>query len=71
MSTKYKDVSEVPSSVLAARLEELAEAVANNRMDEFVMRIPAEVDRDADIVLMEAAKRLDYFRRTHNLNSAA
>lgn len=62
MSTNYKDPSDVPTGVLAARLDVLANAVAN-RQDrkferEFDMRIPAEVDRDADIVLSEAAKRL-------------
>lgn len=71
MSTKYKDVSEVPTSVLAERLEELANAVANNNMSEFTMRIPAEVDHDADIVIKEAAKRLEFYRRNFDLNSAA
>ncbi len=62
MSTKYKHGDKVPNSVLAARLDELAEAVtkgsdAVNR--EFTMRIPAELDRDADLVLSEAANRLN------------
>ena len=71
MSTKYADPKLVPTSVLIERLKELADAIAKGNRDELTMRIPAEVDRDADIVLMEAAKRLEYFRVTHGLNSAA
>ena len=71
MSTKYEDPKLVPTSVLIERLKELADAIAKGNRDELTMRIPAEVDRDADIVLMEAAKRLKYFRVTHGLNSAA
>jgi len=47
--------------VLADRLKELSSVVSNNRdrmESEFTMRIPAEVDRDADLVLMEASRRL-------------
>lgn len=71
MSTKYADPKLVPTSVLIERLKELAEAIAKGDKGELTMRIPAEVDRDADIVLAEAAKRLEYFRVTHGLNSAA
>ena len=60
MSTKYEDPKEVPTTVLVARLKELADAVASGNFSELRMRIPAEVDRDADIVLMEAAKRLEW-----------
>lgn len=59
MSTKYKDPKEVPTTVLVARLKELADAVASGNFSELRMRIPAEVDRDADIVLAEVAKRLE------------
>lgn len=41
-----------------ARLRELALAVADGRMDEFTMRIPAEPNRDADLVIDWAAKRI-------------
>lgn len=65
MSTKYKDVKEVPNSVLAKRLEELSDACVDrmkgNQLKfkhEFTFRIPAEVDRYADIVLQEAARRI-------------
>lgn len=60
MSNKYKHPSEVPSEVLAERLKELSGLVSDGQIkhNEFTMRIPAEVDRDADIVLMEAARRL-------------
>lgn len=65
MSTKYKHKDRVPTDVLAARLDELANAVVARMkgdagpMDrEFTCRIPAEMDRDPDLVLSEAAKRL-------------
>jgi hypothetical protein len=71
MSTKYEDPKLVPTSVLIERLKELADAIAKGNRDELTMRIPAEVDRDADIVLAEAAKRLEYFRVRYGLNNAA
>lgn len=43
---------------MAARLNILAMAVAQQRWEEFSMRVPAEPDRDADIVLMDAATEL-------------
>ncbi len=60
MSRKYKRSSDVPNEVLAARLFELALAIPNKnlREGELTMRIPAEVDRDADLVIGEAARRL-------------
>lgn len=58
MSTKYKSSEEVPTGVLVKRLRELVSAVTKGSNREFYMRIPAEVDRDADLVLMESAKRL-------------
>ena len=60
MSTKYEDPKLVPTSVLIERLKELADAIAKGNRDELTMRIPAEVDRDDDIVLTEAAKRLKW-----------
>lgn len=61
MSRKYKHGDHVPTAVLVARLEELAKAFAaggEERDREFTMRIPAELDRDPDLVMSEAAKRL-------------
>ena len=61
MSTKYQNSKDVPMEVLIARLDELADAVAGGRESqsrEFTMRIPAECDRDADLVIAEAARRL-------------
>ena len=58
MSRKYKEGDYIPSEVLAKRLDELSNAVAENKLDEFTMRIPVERDRDADVVLAEAAKRI-------------
>lgn len=54
MSNKYKHGDEVPSDVLCKRLDELSDAVTRGRDAinlEFTMRIPAELDRDADLVL--------------------
>ena len=59
MSNRYKTSGEVPSDVLCKRLDELSDAVTKNAVNrEFVMRIPAEVDYDADIVLSEASIRI-------------
>lgn len=61
MSRKYTDTASVPTETLANRLDELANAITKGREAsdrEFTMRIPAECDRDADLVLSEAAKRL-------------
>ena len=61
MSTKYKHPKEVPLQVIVARLRELATAITKGRDSqerEFTMSIPAERDRDADIVINEAANRI-------------
>ena len=62
MSTKYKFSDEVPSDVLVARLRELSDAITKGSKmiaSEFYMSIPAQVDRDADLVLSGAAKRIE------------
>lgn len=62
MSGKYKNSASVPSETLCARLYELALAVTEGRKGverEFCMRIPAELDRDADLVISEAARRIE------------
>ncbi len=69
MSTKYKEAKEVPTESLCERLEQLSNAITKGKEQmerEFTMRVPAEVDRDADIVLSEAARRL---RETLNQQS--
>ena len=61
MTQKYEKSSEVPSYVIADRLYALALAITEGRdavAREFTMRVPAELDRDADVVLAEAAHRL-------------
>ena len=61
MSNQYKDEDEVPTEVICKRLDELSDAVTKGRdavAREFVMRVPAELDHDADLVLSTAAKRL-------------
>ena len=61
MSTTYKHFNEVPSWLLADRLEQLSDAVCDGKeaMErEFTRRIPAELDRDADLVLQQAAQRI-------------
>lgn len=68
MSTQYKSSRDVPTEVLAARLNELADVVAqkHDRIGaEFAMRIPAECDRDADLVMAEAARRLSAAPAVH------
>ena len=61
MSNNYKHGDRVPSEVLCVRLDELATAVTRGptqMMREFDMRVPAELDRDADLVLSQAAARI-------------
>lgn len=61
MSMKYKIEDEVPSDILCNRLDELSIAVTKGRrsvLRNFDMRVPAECDRDADLVLKAAAKRI-------------
>ena len=78
MSRKYNSNSEVPTEVLINRLKELSNAITEGRSAqerEFTMRIPVECDRDADIVLAEAAKRLknrskeDYIKEIEELRA--
>ncbi len=72
MSTKYKEKDEVPSNILCARLEELAAAVTKGEAGmrwEFDMRIPAEHDRDADLVLSSAARRIRQLEKLKENNS--
>jgi len=61
MSQKYKDADAIPNDVLCNRLEELSNTVTQGRDAinmEFRMRVPAELDRDPDLVLTIAAKRI-------------
>ncbi len=62
MTTQYKTANEVPTATIAARLEELSDCLLKRdkaAMDrEFTIRIPAELDRDPDLVLSIAASRL-------------
>jgi len=44
---------------LAARLRELSHAAADGRWSEFSMRVPAEPERDADLVLQTVANELE------------
>ena len=62
MSNQYKEPTEVPTAALCKRMDELATAVTKGRAAverEFVMRIPAELDYDPDLVLSEASRRLE------------
>jgi hypothetical protein len=52
MSTKYQNLSEVPTEALAKRLVELSDIVSVKREllpGELTMSIPAEMDRDCDL----------------------
>ena len=48
---------------LAVRLRELSQAAADGRWSEFSMRVPAEPERDADLVLQTAANELQRLER--------
>lgn len=60
MSTKYKNPKDVPTETLSRRLKQLSECFNDKDLFEmeFTRRVPAELDRDADLVLSEAANRL-------------
>ena len=55
MTNKYEDTNQVPDQVLLTRVAELVDAVTKGSagLNEFTMRVPAECDRDADLVLTE------------------
>ncbi len=64
VSNKYKHGDRVPDSILASRLDALSDAVTKGKgaiNREFTMRVPAELDHDADLVLSQAAERLREF----------
>lgn len=64
MSTQYKKGSDVPTETITKRLDELATAITKGQLDgEFSMRVPAECDRDADLVIAEASDRLTALTR--------
>lgn len=55
------------SAALTDRLRELSDAVTRGpevRDREFTMRVPAEPDRDADLVLSTAADEIDRLRES-------
>ncbi len=61
MSTKYKQSKDVPTEVICDRLKELSDSITKGEKPftrEFTMRVPAELDRDADLILAEASRRL-------------
>lgn len=58
MSNKYKSSKDIPSAVLADRLDQLSGSITKGDLSEFVMRIPAELDHCPDLVMSEASMRL-------------
>lgn len=64
MTNLLKDLDAV--ALLADRLDQLSDAVAKQRWNEFSMRVPAEPARDADLVLASVAR----FIRTHHATIA-
>ncbi len=63
MSRKYKKGKYVPVEILCDRVDEIVKAITSGNygkelLRECTMRIPAEVDHDADLVLAEVARRL-------------
>lgn len=58
MSNTYKTAGDVPNEVLAKRLIELGHLVGEQNFRDFTMSVPAELDRDADLVLSMAGHRL-------------
>ncbi len=61
MSTKYKESADVPTEVLADRLNDLVKIICGPEKDlsrHFSMRVPAELDYCADLVISESGQRL-------------
>lgn len=67
MSRKFESCTDVPTATLAKRLRELSNAIADGDSAELTMRVPAELDRDADVVLAEASRRLLLLQSKINL----
>ena len=70
MSTKYQRATDVPTEAIIKRLEELSDAIIGGKettSQEFTMRIPAELDRDPDLVLSIAATRLKKLDRIESV----
>ena len=44
---------------IVTRLKQLAHAVADEDWSEFSMRVPADSERDADLVLLRASKEIE------------
>jgi len=57
-TTLPPDVAEAKVLRIAKRLIALSDAAANRDWNEFSMRVPAEPERDADLVLTSAAQEL-------------
>ncbi len=55
---RYQQGCEVPTDVLVKRLGELSTAIADRDMSELTMQVPARWDRDADLIMVEAARRI-------------
>ena len=54
------DITTKPVST--ARLKQIAHAIADGNYRELTMRIPADPDRDADLVISAAADEIDRLR---------
>ena len=59
MSDKYNFADEVPTKVLSERLEDLANQITKGNLNQFVMRVPAEVDYCPDLVLSASGIRME------------
>jgi hypothetical protein len=61
MSSKYKDGDVIPTEVLCERVKELIRLIMSGevRHPDFTMRVPAELDRDADLVLHAIVERIE------------
>ena len=47
---------------IVTRLKQLAHAVADEDWSEFSLRVPADSERDADLVLLRASKEIESLR---------
>ena len=71
MSRQYKNSADVPTEILCNRIAEIVKAITagdfgKSLLRECTMRVPAEPDRDADLVLSEASRRLRKLKYFHD-----
>ena len=58
-------------SDIVERLRQIAKSISAWDLSDLTMRIPAEPDRDADLVVMKAADTIEALRRERRVETGA